>query len=189
MRQVNLVNDQDQVIGQTDLVEAHKGNGLKHQAVSLFLFRRKEDGVFDLLLQQRSTKKIVGALQWANTLCANLIPGENHEEAVKRRLFEELGIAWNNDLPLKEITVFDYQLPCEKGFCENEIDHIFVSVLDENQFSSLGIFPNLDEVVDHALVDWELVKDKKLNDRELTPWFNLFLETPKIISEIDKALK
>lgn len=189
MRQVNLVNDQDQIVGHKDLVEAHRGNGLKHQAISLFLFCKRDDGVFDLLLQQRSSKKIVGALQWANTICANLIPGENHLQAIERRLFEELGITWNNNLPLKEVMVFDYQIPCEDGFCENEIDHIFVSVLNEKQLSGLEISPNLDEVVDYALIDWELVKAKKLENRELTPWFNLFISTPKIIGEIDRVLK
>jgi isopentenyldiphosphate isomerase len=47
-------------------LDAHREKGKKHQAISLFLFRKNKTGEFELLLQQRSNKKIVGALQWAN---------------------------------------------------------------------------------------------------------------------------
>lgn len=189
MRQVNLVNDQDEVIGQADLLDAHRGKGMKHQAVSLFLFQRKANGQFALLVQQRSKEKIVGAMQWANTLCANLEPGEDHLASLKRRAFEELGIKWQAEWPLEKAMIFDYQIPCENGFCENEIDHIFVSVLDEKLFSELETSPNPNEVVNVDLVGWNDLKLKQAGEKELTPWFNLFLDNPEIIKKIDQVLK
>lgn len=189
MRQVNLVNHIDEVIGQTDLLDAHRGDGKKHQAVSLFLFQKKTNGSFELLIQQRSSKKIVGALQWANTLCANLLPGENHWQALDRRLFEELGIRWNNVGLLKKVMVFDYQIPCENGFCENEIDHIFTSVLDEKLVSNLEISPNPDEVAAIDWVNWNDIKLKQVRGKRLTPWFNLFLDNQSLIKKINEVLK
>lgn len=189
MRQVNLVNAADEIIGQADLLDAHRGDGRKHQAISLFLFHEKENGEFELLLQKRSAEKIVGALQWANTLCANLTPGEDHLTCLKRRVFEELGFKWCENWYLKEAKTLDYQVACEDGFCENEIDHFFVSVIKNDDFAKLKISPNIKEVVDSIWLDWELVKKKKIGNRVMTPWTSLFLEDDKIISQIDEVLK
>ncbi len=188
MRQVNLVNSEDKIIGQTDLLDAHRGDGKKHQAVSLFLFRKNKNGEFELLLQQRSGQKIVGAMQWANTLCANVVPGENHSQTLRRRLVEELRIDLNQIGTVKEFMVFDYQVSCEDDFCENEIDHLFISILNEKASANLEISPNLDEV---SAIDWENWNDlklKKIGEKKLAPWFNLFLGTTEIIKKIDQSL-
>ena len=189
MRQVNLVNEHDEIIGQTDLLDAHRGKGKKHQAISLFLFHRLPDGSLELLLQQRSQKKIVGALQFANTLCANLIPGEDHLACLKRRISEELGIIWSSDWPLTKALVLDYQVACENGFSENEIDHFFISVLNDENYKSLQIIPNPEEVADLLWLDWDLIKQKKVGSIQLTPWFNLFLDKPEVINKIEQVLR
>lgn len=189
MRQVNLVNDRDEVVGQTDLLDAHRGKGKKHQAISLFLFHQKSEDNFELLLQQRSKEKIVGAMQWANTLCANLIPGEDHLACLKRRVFEELGFKWQENWHLEKAATLDYQVSCENGFCENEIDHFFVTVLNDQDFAKLKISLNSQEVADFVWLDWSSVKNKIVGERKLTPWFNLFLDDQKIINQIDEVLK
>lgn len=187
MRQVNLVNAQDEIIGHTDLLDAHRGGGKKHQAISLFLFHKKSDGSLELLIQQRSSEKIVGATAWANTLCANLIPAEDHLTCLKRRMFEELGIKWQESWLVEEVGVLDYQVACENGFSENEMDHFFVIVLDDKKFANLKISPNSEEVADFAWLDWNFVKNKEVGDRHITPWFNLFLDNQEIISKIEKS--
>ena len=189
MRQVNLVNHIDEVIGQTDLLDAHRGDGKKHQAVSLFLFHQRVDGKFDLLLQQRSSQKILGKRQWANTLCANLSPGEKHETCLRKRFREELGASWQDDLSLTEVAVINYQVACEHNYAENEIDHIFVTVLNDQEFTQLKLVPTSAEVADLAWLDWEAVKNKELGQRVTAPWFNLFLENQSLIKKIDKVLK
>lgn len=133
MRQVNLVNAQDEIIGHTDLLDAHRGDGKKHQAISLFLFHKNSNGGFELLIQQRSAQKIVGATAWANTLCANLIPAEDHMTCLKRRMLEELGVKWQDNWLVDEVGILDYQVACENGFSENEMDHFFVLVLEDDQ--------------------------------------------------------
>lgn len=189
MRQVNLVNKNDKIIGQADLLDAHRGDGKKHQAISLFLFRETQEGKFELLLQQRSIKKIVGAMQWANTLCANLNPREDHLACLKRRVFEELGFKWQENWYLKKAIVLDYQVLCENGFCENEIDHFFVSVLGDREASGLEVLPNIEEVANFIWLDWQSVKNKQVGERALTPWFNLFLNRQEVIKKIDGVLE
>ncbi|HZZ98960.1 MAG TPA: NUDIX domain-containing protein, partial [Candidatus Saccharimonadia bacterium] len=85
---ITLVNARDEVIGNTDVLSTHRGDGKRHRAVSVFLFNKRGE----VLLQQRSKKKIVGAMQWANTCCGNVHVGETREECAYRRLREELGI-------------------------------------------------------------------------------------------------
>jgi len=189
MRQVNLVNSADEIIGQTDLLDAHRGSGKKHQAISLFLFHQEKSGNFKLLLQQRSQNKIVGALQWANTLCANLVPEENHLDCLKRRVFEELGFKWQADWFLKKVAILDYQVACENGFAENEIDHFFVAVLNDEDVAQLKISSNPQEVLNTVWLDWTLVKNKKVGERILTPWLDLFLSNQEIINQIEQALQ
>jgi isopentenyl-diphosphate delta-isomerase len=189
MRQVNLVNSADEVVGQTDLLDAHRGFGKKHQAISLFLFRHRADGGLELLLQQRSKHKIVGTLQWANTLCANLIPGENHLFCLKRRLKEELGIVWQEDWLLQEALVLDYQVACENGFAENEIDHIFVGLISKEKTDRLLIVPDALEVLNFEWLDWQLVKQKQFTAKKITPWFALFLNQKTVLTKIEQILQ
>lgn len=185
--QVNLVDENDQIIGVLDKLEAHRGNALLHQAISLFLFHKKTDGLMELLIQQRSDKKIVGALQWANTLCANVRPKETHQECLLRRVREELGIEWQNSWDLQEVDVFKYQVICNSKFSEHELDHIFVTVLDDYDFEKLKLDLNPDEVKNIAWVDWQEVKKQNLEIKEFAPWFKIFLENSDLIKKIEES--
>lgn len=184
-RLVNLVNDLDQVIGHADLLDAHRGFGKKHQAVSLFVFHRQSDGDLNLLIQQRSQQKIVGALQWANSLCANLAPDEDHLACVKRRLLEELGVKWQNNWQIEEIGILDYQVACENGYSENEIDHFFVMVLDDKRLLEFKINPNPDEVADFTWLNWADIRAGRVQKYQFAPWFSLFLKQEEIMQKVE----
>lgn len=189
MRQVNLVNAADELIGQTDLLDAHRGTGKKHQAISLFLFRFGDHEELELLLQQRSKQKIVGALQWANTVCANLAPGENHLSCLKRRVKEELGIDWQANWLLEEALLLDYQVACENGFAENEIDHFFVALLPKQVGKNIMIKPNPAEVLNYDWVAWQSIKQKHMGDKKITPWFALFMNEKTVVTKIEQTLR
>jgi len=171
---VTLVNESDEVIGSMDKIEAHRGEGHLHRAVSVYLFRpirhpepdneflanskeeksshsrstSKQGGLnpkVELLIQQRSAKKIVGAHQWANTVCGNVRPTETYEECAYRRLREELGIT---KVEIKEVYDFQYHLQCNEEFSEYEIDHVFIGSYDGE------VLPNPDEAQDFTWVKW-----------------------------------
>lgn len=103
----------------------------------------------ELLLQQRSSKKIVGAGMWANTVCGNVRPGESYEECAYRRLREELGIV---DVHIEPIYKFEYHLQINQDFSEWEIDQVFVGWYDGQ------VNPNPDEAQDYMWADWEEIK-------------------------------
>lgn len=129
---VTLVNEHDQPIGSMDKVEAHRGQGKLHRAISVFLVRKNANGQLETLIQQRSADKIVGALQWANTCCGNVRPDETYLECAQRRLREELGIGLDSAVipTLEPVTKFTYQVQCNELFSENEIDQIYVGWFD-----------------------------------------------------------
>lgn len=166
--QVTLVDKHDHQIGVMDKIEAHRGKGKRHRASSVFLFNKKGE----LLIQQRSEKKIVGALQWANTCCGNVFPGESYEECAYRRLRHELGITTATIQPLY---TFEYHVKCNDKFSEWEIDHVFVGKYDG------GVRINTDEV---AHYDWRrpnsILEDIQKDQNNFVPWLNMILESKQL---------
>ncbi len=150
---VTLVDESDQVIGSMDKVEAHKGTAIRHRAISVYLFQQRDDGEY-LLIQQRSTKKILGSLQWANTVCGNVWPNESYHQCAMRRLSVELGITSVNITPIHK---FEYHLQCSEQFSEWEIDQVFAGWYDD------AVTANPDEVRDFVWVKWEDLINKNKN--------------------------
>ncbi|EQB59867.1 isopentenyl-diphosphate-delta-isomerase ii [Vairimorpha apis BRL 01] len=67
-----LVDTNDIIIGTTKALNGHYKDSLQlHRAFSMFLFDGKK-----LLMQQRSSQKLVFPLKWANTVCSH--PFLNH---------------------------------------------------------------------------------------------------------------
>jgi isopentenyl-diphosphate Delta-isomerase len=69
---VTLVDENDNVIGPASKVDAHlrvllEKNMVPHRAFSLLLFNSQNE----LLLQQRSLKKITFPGMWTNTCCSH----------------------------------------------------------------------------------------------------------------------
>ena len=194
---VNLVNDNDEIIASADKYEAHSGEALLHQAISLFLFKKNQQGDIELLMQKRSQQKIVGAEQWANTVCGNVAEGETHQQCLWRRLRQELGINFPKNIQeqLKEIFVFKYYVACNHKYSEREIDHIFALFLDEQQIAESGLKDliiefNPAEVSEVRWLSWlELKENQQIPGLVLTPWFKLFLQEPKIIQAIQQFLE
>ncbi len=179
---VTLVNEQDEVIGEMDKVEAHRGEGKLHRAISVYLFEKRENRV-NLLIQQRSSQKIVGAHQWANTVCGNVRPDETYEACAYRRLAEELGITTAKISPLYK---FQYFVRCNDEFSENEIDQVFVGWWNKDT----SFVPNPAEVQSTQWVEWQ--SDQTLPivaSLSLAPWFALMLQDSELISKINQFLQ
>ncbi|MDA1080007.1 MAG: NUDIX domain-containing protein [bacterium] len=176
--QVTLVDKNDKVLGAMDKLEAHRNGGVLHRAISVFLFRKKNDKV-ELLIQQRSAKKIVGAGQWANTACGNVRPTENYLECAQRRLREELGII-DPELVLQPGAKFQYQVACNPEFSENELDQVFVGWYDGE------VRQNPEEVANTDWVLWQKLQDGKFEqlDYDWAPWFEIMLKRKEVVCSI-----
>lgn len=162
-----LVNSQDRLVGYMDKVAVHRGDALRHRAISVFLFNSEGK----LLIQQRSVKKIVGALQWANTCCGNVLKGENRKQCAKRRLREELGIT---GVSLQKIGQFEYHTRCNDEFSEWEVDGVYVGTYEGS------VVPNPQEVQATEWVDpKKFYADVLSGDTTYAPWVReIILKTP-----------
>jgi len=157
--QVILVNEQDEVLGTMEKLEAHQ-KGLLHRAISVFIF----DSQGRLLLQQRAADKYHSAGQWTNTCCSHPAPGEPALDAAYRRLEEEMGM----QVPLTFAFTFRYRAPFDNGLMEHELDHVFIGYADHSPV------PNPAEVAAYRWVDRATIdRENRKNPEDYTAWFKL----------------
>jgi isopentenyl-diphosphate delta-isomerase len=143
MEQVILVNANDEQIGTSEKLLAHK-EGKLHRAFSIFVFNHKGE----LLLQRRALSKYHCGGLWANTVCGHPRPGEKLEDAAHRRLREELGF----DCQLIERFHYTYKIPFENGLTEHEFLHVFVGKSDAQPSA------NPDEVMETSWMNLEEIR-------------------------------
>lgn len=85
---LDLVNENDEVVGTVYKSVAHKDPKLFHREITIFIFNHKGE----TLLQQRSSKKKVDPLKWEVACAGHIGAGEDPLECANRELEEELGI-------------------------------------------------------------------------------------------------
>ena len=154
-----LVNEKDEMTGTAGKMEVHQ-KGLLHRAFSIFVFNSKGE----MLLQQRAVNKYHSGGLWTNACCSHPFPGEEIQDAAKRRLKEEMGF----ETELTKSFDFVYNASFANGLIEYEFDHVFVGEYD-------GPVPyNKEEVMDICYKSMgainECLKDQPQN---YTAWFHL----------------
>ncbi|KYK38194.1 MAG: isopentenyl-diphosphate Delta-isomerase [Theionarchaea archaeon] len=158
---VILVDENDKEIGFEEKMEAHK-TGKLHRAFSIFVFNSKGE----LLLQRRAKDKYHSGGLWSNTCCSHPRVGETLEEAVHRRLKEEMGF----DCELREAFHFIYKAKVG-DLTEHELDHVFIGRYNGE------VNPNPDEVEEYKWVPVaSLNKDMKVHTENYTEWFKIAFE-------------
>lgn len=155
-----LVDDRDQEIGFTDKASAHQGQGLLHRAFSLFVFNQHGE----LLLQQRATDKRLWPGFWSNTCCSHPRRGETMDEAIARRLDEELGMKCAFSFLFK----FEYQAQFDTEGAEHELCWVYAGRSDDAPTLNLNEVSALRYISPEAL-------DKEMQERPqtFTPWFKI----------------
>jgi isopentenyl-diphosphate delta-isomerase len=166
VEQVILVDKDDCEIGLMEKMEAHKQSVL-HRAFSVFLFNPQGK----MLLQQRALTKYHSAGLWTNTCCSHPRPGETLENAVSRRLIEEMGIT------TKVFKAFDfiYQAELPDNLNEYEFDHVFIGNYDAD------VRPNHLEVANFVYQSIEEVEaNLESHPEKYTVWFKIAF--PKVVA-------
>lgn len=159
---VILVDENDRQTGICEKLEAHQ-KGLMHRAFSIFLFNNKGE----FLLQQRADEKYHTPGLWSNTCCSHPRPDEEMEEALQRKLFQEMGI----HAPVEKIFDFRYRADFENGLIENELDHVYFG-----EFNDVPK-PNPAEIQAWKYSSFEEIKKEIAKDGSMfTPWFKLVLD-------------
>jgi isopentenyl-diphosphate delta-isomerase len=157
--EVILVNEQDEQTGTIEKMEAHR-KALLHRAFSIFIFNTKGE----MLLQQRAMGKYHSPGMWTNTCCSHPRPGEDVEEAARRRLKEEMGI----ETSLKKIFDFIYRTEFENGLTEYEFDHVYTGI------SGTQLKPDKQEVHDYCFRSMEDIElDLIRSPEKYSSWFKI----------------
>ena len=112
-----LVNEADEEIGFASKARCHQGEGTLHRAFSVFLF----NAAGEVLLQQRSAAKLLWPLSWSNACCSHPRRGENMEQAVARRLREELAVS----VPARFLFKFRYRARFADIGSEHELCYVY----------------------------------------------------------------
>ena len=162
MIEVQLVDAEDNPNGSMEKLEAHE-KGALHRALSVLIINSKKE----ILLQRRALGKYHSPGLWTNTCCSHPYPGEDPNEAAKRRLQEEMGMS-------SELTfLFKFQYKCdfENGLIEHELDHVFIGKTDDTPHL------NTDEAMAFKWMSIENLEQDMLSYPEnYTFWFKLIIE-------------
>jgi isopentenyl-diphosphate Delta-isomerase len=158
-KNVILVNENDEVTGSMEKLEAHK-KGMLHRAFSIFVFNRRGE----MLLQQRANNKYHSGGLWTNACCSHPQPGEEMGEAAQKRLKEEMGF----EVPVIKIFDFVYKTEFDNGLTEYEFDHVFVGEYEGT------VNYDKEEVMNACYKSMREVADSlKSHPEQYTAWFHL----------------
>jgi isopentenyl-diphosphate delta-isomerase len=144
MEQVILVDENDVEVGVMEKIEAHMNGGHLHRAFSGICY----DGKGRVLIQKRADTKYHNPGLWSNTVCSHPRPGEDVEDACKRRLNEELGFK----AKFHKVGSFIYKAEFPNGLTEWEFDHVCIAYVPHKFHLNF----NPDEV---QAFDWVSVED------------------------------
>lgn len=128
---LDVVDDEDTVIGQETRENCHKNN-LTHRSVMFFIFDMDDN----ILVNKRSQNKDFFGGRWSIVLGGHLVAGQTYEEAAIREAFEETGI---KDKPFK-MGYFQKRLPQENenvtvyGFKTAQIPKLLADEIEFGEF-------------------------------------------------------
>lgn len=165
LEELILVDENDVEIGHSTKSGCHDGDGQLHRAFSVFVFNARGD----ILLQQRAAEKRLWPLYWSNSCCSHPRRGETMEDAVRRRLEQELGIACE----LRYLYKFEYRAQFQDAGSEHELCSVFIGSSDDPVLANATEI-NACRFVSPAELDAELED----HPERFTPWFKL--EWPQV---------
>lgn len=135
---LEVVNEQGEILKSMPRSEIHGNPSLMHKVVHVLVFNSSGE----LLLQKRSMDKEVAPGMWDTSVGGHINSGETLDNAVRREMEEELGIA---DVPLKFLYTYIHSNPYETElvytyscvyngtivFQDDEIDNVRPWSIDE----------------------------------------------------------
>ena len=155
-----LVDELDREIGNLNKGECHQGSGVLHRAFSIFVFNDSDE----LLLQKRSTQKLLWPGYWTNTCCSHPRSGESMEIAVSRRLRQELGF----ECPLTFLYKFKYHARYGTIGAEHEYCWVY-----HGRYSG-EVDANLNEIADWRYIGIDVLEaELAATPERFTPWFKM----------------
>lgn len=172
MNNIILVNQNDEAIGETSVLDAHLGEAKLHRAYTAILKNKKGE----ILLTRRSLEKPLWPTYWDGSFSSHPRIGESLEQSCGRRAKEELGIDVKG---FRELFSYEYHIRWNTVFSEWEINHILIA-----EYNSDFIKPDPDEVSEYKWLKWEQAVKFCLDKNNLiSPWWVMAIEQGKNIIE------
>jgi isopentenyl-diphosphate delta-isomerase len=159
IEQVVLLDEDGRAIGAAAKHTVHHAQTPLHLAFSCYVF----DDEGRLLVTQRALRKRTWPGAWTNTVCGHPAPGEGVEDAVRRRVRQEVGVGLD-DLRVV-LPRYRYRAVMDNGTVENEMCPVFVA--------RTGDQPDVDpaEVEATSWVPWPDFSAGVLDaSRDVSPW-------------------
>jgi isopentenyl-diphosphate delta-isomerase len=157
--EVVLLDESGAAAGTAPKADVHHQDTPLHLAFSCYVF--DEAGRF--LLTRRARHKPTFGGVWTNSCCGHPAPGEAIEDAVRRRVEQEVGVTLE-DLRLV-LPTFRYRAVMDNGVMENEMCPVFVATTRD----AVRLDP--EEVDDHEWVDWPSFRAGVLDgSRDVSVW-------------------
>jgi isopentenyl-diphosphate delta-isomerase len=156
---VVLLDEHDLPIGEAPRGSVHTDRTPRHLAFSCYLF----DHHGRVLLTRRALTKATWPGVWTNSCCGHPRPGEPAEDAVRRRVSQELGTGITGlELVLPD---FGYRAADASGVVENEACPVWVGRLAGRPV------PDPAEVCETTWIDWDgLVRLAEGTPSLVSPW-------------------
>ena len=172
--EVVLLDDEGRPVGTADKATVHGARTPRHLAFSCYGF----DAAGRVLVTRRAADKRAFPLVWTGTCCGHPGPDEAIDDAVRRRLADELGVG-SRDLAL---VLPDFSYRASDGTVEeNELCPVYVCRLDGDPA------PDPDEVAEWVWWDWDaFLAAATAPDSVLSPWARL--QAPLLDALLDDAL-
>ena len=170
---VVLLSHNGRPIGTASRMAVHTSETPLHLAFSSYLF----DAAGRLLITRRALHKRTWPGVWTNSCCGHPLPGENAEQAVRRRVRQELGV------DIVDLTLvlpdFRYRAVDAGGVVENEICPVWVGRIDP-----AAVYPDPDEIAAYEWVPWpEVVRSVTAMPQTFSPW--AALQVPLVAGLVD----
>jgi isopentenyl-diphosphate delta-isomerase len=159
---VVLLDEDGRAVGTADKAGVHHADTPLHLAFSCYLF----DDAGNVLVTQRALHKRTFPGVWTNSCCGHPAPGEPLDDAVRRRVEQELGTTVT-DLRLV-LPRFRYRAE-QDGLVENEMCPVFIGLLSGAAAGSVVADP--DEVGDARWEPWAPFRSAVLDgSRTVSVW-------------------
>jgi len=174
---LDIVTKQGKPTGKTALKSEAHAKGLYHNTIHVWLYTAKGE----ILLQQRSHKKIIFPLLWDVSVAGHIDAGETFIEAALRETEEEIGLKLDGN-NLKHIGVFLHETSYNNGkIQDNEFHQVYISELKIplNQLTIQEAEVEAVKLVSFQKFE-ELLKNSKVNNHFVTSnsdYYKLIIDT------------
>ena len=156
---VVLLDEEGRAIGTADKRTVHHADTPLHLAFSCYLF----DADGSILITRRALHKATWPGVWTNSCCGHPAPGEPLEDAVRRRVEQELGVRVEGVRLL--LPRFRYRAVMDDGVVEHEMCPVFVATTGDE------VRPDPAEVEQVRWEPWDAFRAAVLDgSREISPW-------------------